>query len=135
MKILRKRSYLFDIQQNISKLKTVCISAQRMTGNVVYVCSGKTDASCKECGRVTEPVSQKQWAAIECNGGSGIQGRYVKVAATNSYLQLTEVEIYANGKFTFIKCCFVKVLQKYSELPRLGAANVNSCWDDIVKQN
>ena len=64
----------------------------------MYVCSGKTDTSCKECGKVNERVSQKQWAAIECNGGTGIQGRYVKVAATNSYLQLTEVEIYVNGK-------------------------------------
>ena len=73
-----------------------------MTGNVVYVCSGKSDSSCKECGRVTERVSQKQWAAIECNGGTGIQGRYVKVAATNSYLQLTEVEIFANGLFPFL---------------------------------
>ena len=68
-----------------------------MTGNVVYVCSGETDSTCKECDKVVERVSQKQWAAIECNGGTGIQGSYVKVAATDSYLQLTEVEIYANG--------------------------------------
>ena len=68
-----------------------------MTGNVVYVCTGKSDSTCRECGRVVQPVSQKQWTAVECNGGTGMWGRFVKVAATNSYLQLTEVEIYANG--------------------------------------
>ena len=67
----------------------------------MYVCSSAADNSCKECGRVTERVSQRQWAAIECNGGKGIQGRFVKVAATNSYLQLTEVEIFINGTFPF----------------------------------
>ena len=70
-----------------------------MTGYTVHVCEDKTDASCKECGKVTGKVSKKQWAAIECNGAKGIKGQFVKVAATNSYLQLTEVEVYVNGLY------------------------------------
>ena len=68
-----------------------------MTGYTVEVCKSKSDSSCKKCGSVTGRVSRKQWAAIECDGAKGINGQYVKVAATNSYLQLTEVEVYVNG--------------------------------------
>ena len=68
-----------------------------MTGNIVYVCKSKKQKSCEECGAITEKVGKKQWTSVACGGKEGIQGSYVRVAATNSYLQLTEVEIFTNG--------------------------------------
>ena len=69
-----------------------------MTGNVVYVCTDEAGASCKQCGAVTENVLRKQWTVVYCGEGDGIEGNAVKVAATNSYLQIAEIEIYVEGK-------------------------------------
>ena len=72
--------------------------ANRMMGNVVYVCLDETHESCKECGTFVEPVGKKEWGKMTCGDRGGIKGRYVKVAATSSYLQITEIEIYGRGK-------------------------------------
>ena len=75
------------------------LSAERMTGNVVYVCADNNDHSCHECGRVEQRIYEKEWAEIKCAGGNGIYGTVVKVAATNSYLQIAEIKIYCHCEF------------------------------------
>jgi len=64
----------------------------RMTGNIVYVCASQSDSSCKECGRVTSKIGRSAWADIRCS----ITGTVVKVAATNSYLQIAKIEVFKN---------------------------------------
>ena len=66
-------------------------------GNVVYVCADEKDSSCQACGTFVEPVGEKQWGEMTCGNSDGIIGKYVKVAATNSYLQITEIQIYGSG--------------------------------------
>ena len=69
-----------------------------MTGNAVYVCKSKKDSSCELCGAVTEPVAKGQHAVVTCGDKDGIPGSYVKVAATNSDLQIAEIDIFSDGK-------------------------------------
>ena len=75
----------------------------------MYVCSDESTESCKECGKYNDYVGRKQWAVMPCDNGDGINGRYVKVAsAANQVLQITEVEIYANGKkFHLSQTCVI----------------------------
>ena len=77
-----------------------------MTGDVVFVCADDTDESCAQCGAITHAVGKKQWVAIDCGGKEGLAGRVVKIAATNSYLQLTEVKIFADREFLSLAQAF-----------------------------
>merc|ERR1719240_2323886 len=67
-----------------------------MTGNVVYVCADENDSSCQECGRITGSIGKSAWVQIDCS----IRGTIVKVAATNSMLQIAEIEIFSDGTTT-----------------------------------
>ena len=69
-----------------------------MTNNVVYVCPDSSDSSCQECGRVAETIPMGGWAEIFCS----LRGTVVKVAATDSYLQIAQIEIFSDGKLYVI---------------------------------
>ena len=75
-------------------------------GATVYVCSDATDQSCKECGKYNDYVGLKQWAVMSCGDGNGINGRFVKVVSADQVLQITEVEIYANGSHFYVLSVF-----------------------------
>ena len=70
-----------------------------MTNNVVYVCTDETDASCVECGKITESIGRSEWATVKCSGDNGINGCFVKVQAPTSMLQIAQIQVYTASKY------------------------------------
>ena len=102
------------------------VSADRIKGNVVFICSAKTDPRgsekvpnhdvinsaiksltardangllvCNQCGVIEETVPLLHWAAVSCE--SDKLGTFVKVVSNTSYLQIAEIRIFGYpGKF------------------------------------
>ena len=70
-----------------------------MTSYAIFVCTNESEVSCEECGRIVEPVGEGQWVNVSCGDSDGIEGRYVSVTASTSYLQIAEVQIYTTGLY------------------------------------
>ena len=65
------------------------------------VCKDDTEDSCVECGTVATAVPEKNWVDVKCRN-DGIDGKFVKIAATNNYLQVAEVEVSGVGELMLL---------------------------------